>query len=377
MRDHGTGTISKRADGRWMGKVRIGTDDQGRPRRKSVYGATRAEVVRKMKQVRAEYEGGGVVATDRRVTFGQHADTFVSATLEARVAAGTMKRSTAEWYGHMLSHAIPTLGRKRLDAVVPADIERLMVAVADLAPSTRRGVFTAVSKCLDSAVRDGLLSRNPCAALDRPSAQQSEARHLSVPEVRSLVAAADGWMRAAVLVLAVTGLRRGELLALRWADLDLGAGVLHVAATLTRTRSDGLVRTPAKTARSRRSVPLAPVAVQALALHRNALSAAPLPSAPVFPNTVGGWMEPRNFTRAFQAVAEAAGVDATPHTLRHSAATAMIAAGTPLTVVSDLLGHADIRITVSVYNHTVDEQRRAATDALGDAIGASSAKAGR
>jgi integrase len=369
MRDHGSGTVSKRKDGRWMGKVRVGTDDLGRPRRKSVYGSSRAEVVKKMKEVRAEYESGTTVATDRRTTFAQHADLYVSATLEARVAAGTLKRSSCEWYAAMLRHGIPTLGRKRLDAITPADIERLVVSLSGLSPSTRRGVFTAVSKCLDSAVRDGLLPRNPCTALERPTVRSAEAKHLAVEEVRSLVSAAEGWMRAAVLVLAVTGLRRGELLALTWADADLDAGVLHVSATLSRTKADGLARTAAKTASSRRSVPLAPVAVQALRDHRSALSATPLPSAPVFANSTGGWMEPRNFSRAFQVAARAAGVDATPHTLRHSAATAMIASGTPLTVVSDLLGHSDIRITAGVYNHTVDAQRRAAADALGAAMG--------
>jgi integrase len=343
-----------------MGQVSLGVGPDGKRRRKAVYAATRAEARKRMREVRLAHESGEQVATDGRTTLAAWIERYTSTSLESSVAAGRIKRSTAEWHTAMLKRAEP-LARKRLEALRPSDIEAWVLGLEGAA-STVRGAFTALSRCLDVAVRDGLLSRNPCASVDRPSGGSAEAVFLDMAQVRALIDACDPWMRAAVLVMATTGIRRGELLALRWADIDLAAGTLRVTGTVVRTKTDGLVRTAPKSAAGIRTVPLPPVAVKAL--RRG------LPHAPVFPSEAGGWVEPRNFSRRFAKVAAAAGLPhATPHALRHSAATAMIAAGVPVPVVSDMLGHGDIRVTVGTYTHVIDQQRRAASDALAAALG--------
>jgi integrase len=361
--------VYRRDDGRWTGQVSLGVDPAtGRRRRKTVYGATRAEVVAQLKDLTRAADDGEVVVTDGRATVEDFVKGYIATALEAQVAAGRVKRSTAEWHAAMLRHVCDRLGKRRLDSLVPADVERLTVDLsrAGLSSSTVKGVHVALRKALGVALRDGLVRRNVAAAVPAPTVVVEEARFLGVEGLRSLIAAAEGRMRLAVVLLTLTGMRRGELLALRWSDVDLEAGTVSINGTLSRTKADGLARTAPKSRASRRTVLLPPMAVAELAAARAARPA--LPSAPVVPNRTGGFWDPRGFTRAFAKTADEAGVDCGVHSLRHSAATAMIAQGATLKTVSDVLGHADIRVTADVYGHVIDEQRRAAAAGIERAL---------
>jgi len=352
-------------DGRWQVKISLGTGPDGKRRRRSVYGATKREALEKAKAARREFEGTGTAVTNRRTTVRQWVGSYIAGPLESRVVAGSIERSTGEWYASMLNnHVVPALGAKRLASLAPSDIEAMLAGLAGVSQSTRRGAFTSLSRALDIAVRDGLIARNPASLVQRPAKDSTEAMFLDIEQLKALIAKAEGPMRVPVLILAVTGIRRGELLALRWSDVELEAGTLSVSAGMRRTKAEGLERAGAKTPSSRRTVPV-PTAVIA---ELKSLKRDVLPGAPAFPTKSGGFQDPRNFNRKFALIAGKAGLDATPHALRHSAATAMIAAGVPLTTVADVLGHSDIRITASVYNHVVDAQRRAAVGVLGDAL---------
>ena len=171
------------------------------------------------------------------------------------------------------------------------------------------------------------------------------------------------------MLIASTGLRKGEALALRWDRVDLGAGTLKVAATLGRI-GDRLVISEPKTARSRRTVPLSPASVAMLRKHRTEQKAERLragnqwtDSGLVFTTELGGPVDPRNLLRVIEAAAKTAGVEGVGvHTLRHSAAVAWLEAGVHIKAVADLLGHSSIAITGDMYGHTSDDTARAAID---------------
>jgi integrase len=198
-------------------------------------------------------------------------------------------------------------------------------------------------------------------ALARPPRKAHvEVVALTVEEARALLAAAAGNRLEVLFTLALkTGMRRGELLALRWEDVDLDKGVLQVRGTLRRTRAGLRIGTP-KTAASRRRVVLSPSSVAALRRHlarqveeRRAAGGLWQDHGLVFPNTLGRPMEPRCLlSDVYRPLLERAGLPPiTFHALRHTAATLLLAEGEHPKVVQELLGHAQVSITLDRYSH--------------------------
>ena len=225
---------------------------------------------------------------------------------------------------------------------------------------------------LDGAVRDGLIARNPAALVTRPGVERREARHLDGSGVAAVLKAAEtSRYYPALVLIAATGLRKGEALALRWdtSVVNLDEGWLKVRSTLGRV-GGALVSSEPKTERSRRTVPLSPAVVAMLRKHKAAQAAEKLRAANqwrdsglVFTNEFGGPVDPRNLLRVIEAAAKAAGVDGVGvHTLRHSAAVGWLEAGVHIKAVADMLGHSSISVTGDIYGHTSDGAARAAVD---------------
>jgi integrase len=279
------------------------------------------------------------------------------------------------------THIVPTLGHRRLDQLTPSDIEALILTKrsAGLSDSTVRAIYTVCRAILETAVRDGHVRRNVAAAVKRPTIGRQDARYLSTAEVgQLLMAAREDRLYPLLVLLLGTGLRRGEALALHWRDVDLSAAVLRVRWTIARVAGE-LVFTEPKTERSRRFVSLPSPLVDALKRHRAAQAAERLaaviwqPRAGhedlVFPTHAGTPTDPRNALRAFAAIAERAGLPGVGlHTLRHTAASALIASGAHVKVVQEMLGHSSYGITADIYSHVNIEQQREAADRLGQAF---------
>ncbi|WP_412458846.1 tyrosine-type recombinase/integrase [Mycolicibacterium fortuitum] len=211
----------------------------------------------------------------------------------------------------------------------------------------------------------------------RPAVAPKEARYLSTDDVRRLLNHLDGLRyRLAVLVLAATGMRRGEVAGLRWSDVDLTKGELTVAGVVVRV-AGALEWTAPKTDRSRRRIPLTTGLVAELKAHRKTQIAERLHSGDqwtdtgaVFATEVGGWLDPRNLLRTVEIAAGKAGIENVgAHTLRRSAAVGWLESGVHIKAAADLLGHASISITGDLYGHTSDDAARAAIKGLGDALG--------
>lgn len=299
------------------------------------------------------------------------------------LAVSNRKESTRALYATLCrKHLEPApFGVVTLDRLRPSDIEALVLALRakGLSDSTVRQVYTILRAGLDGAVRDGLVSRNAVALVKRPGIQRREARHLDASGVAAVLKAAEGSRyHTALVLIASTGLRKGECLALRWDSdvLNLDEGWLKVRKTLGRVGNE-LVFSEPKTDRSRRTVPLSPAVVTMLRKHRTEQKAERLragnqwqDSGLVFTTEFGGPVDPRNLLRVVEAAAETAGVDGVGvHTLRHSIAVGWLESGVHIKAVADLLGHSSISITGDIYGHTTDNAARGAVDGWSGALG--------
>jgi integrase len=372
-------SIYRRAsDGKWVGTLDLGRDANGKRRRHVVYGQLRREVVAKLDEARRRLAADEPVK-DARLTVAMLVEDWIRKALPA----SHRKATTQDNYAIIAeTHLVPApFGAITLDRLRPSDIEALLTAkrAAGLSDSTVRLIYTVARSALDIAVRDGLVRRNVAASVRRPTIKRADARYLTVDEVGRLLEAAKGDRLEPLIVLMLgTGLRRGEALALHWSDVDLVAGHVRVRWTLSRVGHELAFDQP-KTERSRRFVPLPSPVADTLKRHRIVQAAerlavvawAPWEEHPdlVFPTVIGTPTDPRNALRAFAGIAEGAGLSGVGlHTLRHSAASALIASGAHIKVVQELLGHSSYGITADIYSHVAIEQQREAAERLGEAF---------
>lgn len=382
-RSNGEGTVRQRPDGRWEARLTWKDDATGATRRRSFYGLTMREAKAKMTAGRERVKVGAPVV-DARTPLATWIDEWARTSLEA----SSRKAATKSLYRTLARvHLSPApLGTMPLATIKPSHVEALTMRMRreGSSDSTVRTTYTVLRAVLDAAVRDGHVADNVAARVKRPAVSgradgRDEARHMTPTEVRAVLDAAKGTRYAAVLsLIAGTGMRRGEALALRWEDVDLEAGVLRVRGTLSRVDGE-LVRTNPKTAKSTREIPVTPGVVALIRSHRDAQAAERTwaestwaESGFVFATEFGRPIDPRNLFRAFVAAVKRSGVDPEGvglHTLRHSAATGMLDAGIPLHVVSRILGHSSVAITGDIYGHADDARQRDAVDVLGAALG--------
>ena len=374
-RAHGEGSIYKRSDGRWCGSIRH-DDAEGRSTRTVLYGRTKSEVRDKLKAAIARVDEGAPVR-DATATVGA----WLKEWRETQLAASNLKPTTRSLYTSCSkNHLEPEpFGKITLDRLKPSHIDRLILDLREkeLASSTVRQIYHVLRLALAGAVRDKHIARNPCEAVARPTTERREARYLSAADVSALLGAAESSRYHALLeLIARTGMRRGEALALKWQDVDLEAGTLRIRGTLARVDGKLLVTEP-KTAKSRRTLPLSPALIARLKWQQGTQTRECKRAGNtwyetgfVFTTETGRPVDGRDLYRTLQAAAKRAKLTGVGiHTLRHSAATVMLENGVNLKAVSDLLGHSSIAITGDVYAHVSEKTARDAIDALSNAIG--------
>lgn len=258
---------------------------------------------------------------------------------------------------------MPALATVPLARLTPAQLQRLYrdKLASGVAPTTVLHIHKVLSRALAQALREDLVSRNVATLVDPPRVGAANVRAFSIEQARRFVAGVSGSrLEAAFLVALGAGLRRGELLALSWDDVRLEDGHLAVRRSLMKVPGGWQLAEP-KNAASRRVVKLPEFAVDALRRHRTRQLeerlAAPVweDSTLVFTTTVGTPIDGRNFLREFKEIAARAGMPATftVHSLRHSAATLMLALGVQPKVVQEALGHSRIAVTMDLYSHVL------------------------
>lgn len=375
-RANNEGSLTQLPNGSWQARLSYIDPDTGQRKRLAFYGKTAKVAAAKMKAARERLDAGAP-PKDATRTVADWLAHWRATTLTVSDRAESTRSNYATLSRKHLE--AESFGAMTLDKLRPTDVEKLILALRGdgLSDSTVRAIYTVLRLALDGAVRDGLLARNPAAQVRRPGVKRREAKHLPADVVTAVLRAAEDSRYHPALVLAVaTGLRRGEVCALRWDAVDLDAGTLRVISTVSRV-DRRLVFSEPKTDRSRRTVPLSPAVVSMLKKHRTAQKEDRLRAGNqwtetgyVFTTELGTVVDPRNLLRVVQVAAKKAKVEGVgAHTLRHSAATAWLEAGVPLKVASDLLGHSSVAITADIYMHSTDESARAAVDTLASRLG--------
>ncbi len=350
-RGNNEGSISKRKDGRWMGRYTVHAADG--PKQRAVYGKTRKEVSEKLTKAMAERDNG-VVYDDENLTVGAYLDKWLGG------LKGAMRESTLSRYEIAIRcHIKPSMGRVRLRNLSPAHLSSFYQSKLSEghAPASVNKLHVTLHKALGQAVKWGMIPRNVASVVQAPRPAPEEMRTLTAEEVRALLDAARGDRLEALYVMAVyTGMRQGELLALKWQDMDLEDGYVSVRRTLTR--GGGLLLGEPKTKKSRRTIRLTATAVEALHAHlarqleeMEQMGSLYRPGGLVFANEVGGIINPSNLRqRSFARLLGRAGLPPMRfHDLRHTCATLLLGSNVHPKYVQEILGHANIAISLDSY----------------------------
>ena len=271
------------------------------------------------------------------------------------------------------------LGRKAIAHLTPQEVELLYAQklAEGLSATTVHHLHAVLHRALEKAMRQGMVARNVCDLVDAPRMKRHHMQVYDADQAKILLEAVAGDRFEALYVLALTtGMREGELLALRWDDVKLDLGTLSVRATLQNLGGHLALGEP-KTAQSRRQIRLTPRAVAALRQHHLRQAEERLLMGPawhdqglVFPNRLGGLMDGLNFLKqGYYRILEKAGLPRIRfHDLRHTAATLLLRQGVNPKVVSEMLGHAQVSITLDIYSHVLPDMQDAAVQAMEKAL---------
>ncbi|MEU8252250.1 tyrosine-type recombinase/integrase [Nonomuraea sp. NPDC048916] len=406
-RTSGEGTLYQRTDGRWEGAAYVPTTD-GQARRIRVYGKTRREAADKLtKKINDHRQKLPLPARDPAL--GDYLTTWLN-----HIAVHKVRPNTLARYRACLRLYFPApLLKKKLSQLTAKDIrlwlDQLRVTcrccalgtdttrdphAADpqkrprccalgrccqryLSPLTIQYIHALLRTALEHAVREDDLARNVARNVQVPVGRQQRTEPFSPAEARTFLDAAQGFRLHALFDLALrTGMRRGELLGLRWSDLDLTGGTLAIRQTLQYVPGTGLVITPTKTPSSERRIALPRETIASLTRHRAQQQADHTAAGPawtetglVFTTKTGAPLQPSNVNRDFHQLLRGAGLRKIRfHDLRHSCASLLLDQGVDLIVIKELLGHAHIAITADVYAHVRLRLQRDAIERMSGAL---------
>ena len=400
VRANGDGTVYQRKDSRWEAAGYVLAPGNTR-KRVRVYGTTRKDALAKLtEKIAASNRGLPIPSAQGSVAV------YLTYWLE-NVVVHQLRENTHTRYTTCVNrYLIPGLGKKKLTKLTAKDIRTWLnqlrttcqcctrgidarrdqprcCAVGQccrklLSPLTLTYIHSVLKSALEHAVREEEIHRNVARNVRTGTPRPRRFEPLTADEARQFLAATRGHRLHALFELALhTGLRKGELLGLRWEDLDLDAGTAAIRRTLQRTNAGGLTALPTKTRASERRIALPARCLQSLKRHeeeqqrdRDAAGAEWQHNGYVFTTPQGTAIDPTNLTRTFTALLRKAGLRRIRfHDLRHSTATLLLEQGVELVVIKELLGHAHIGVTATVYAHVRLRLQRQVIDTLSIALG--------
>jgi integrase len=374
-RGNGEGTIVKRADGRWAAAI-IFDGYQ----RKWIYGKTRRDVSDRLRKIRSDVAEGRPVMNDR-LTVAEYLNRWLY-----EVAKQRTRPMTWRGYEHLVRlHILPTLGRVRLAKLTPQHVHSLVtqkVREGRLSPRTIQYMHSVLRAALNQAVRWRMVHYNAAAMVSTPRVTRREVLVLTPETARRLLDAARGDRLEALYSVALAlGLRQGEALGLKWDDIDLETGMLHVRRASQRIPHQGTQLVETKTARSRRTLVMPPIVISALHAHRARQAIERLAAGErwvdldqVFPSEKGTLADGPNITHRFHKLLKRAGLPSMRfHDLRHACASLLLVQGVHPRVVMETLGHSQISLTMNTYSHVLPALQRDAADLMEAVLSAPSA----
>lgn len=371
-RANGEGSIyHRKSDGRWVGSITLPDGS-----RKVFYGKKQSEVVEKINEALHD-QRRGMLATGPNVTVQEYMEQWLE-----DIHKPVVKLSTYKNYQDLLrSYITPGLGRVKLQSLTPQQVQAFYSKKLKdgLAPKTINNIHGVLHKALDNAVKWTIVPRNVCDAVTPPRVARKEKTVLSPEQARNLLKQIKNHRMEALFTLAiVTGMREGELLALRWQDIDFAGCSLQVKRTVRYMKGYGHVESEPKTVKSRRKIMLPLFAVEVLSLHKARQEELRRESAEawidrdlIFATAEGNYLALTTLRRAFNSVLKQAGLPHMRfHDLRHSAATILLSRGTHPKVVQEILGHSQISMTLDVYSHVLPSMQDDVSKGWDDDFGA-------
>ena len=365
------GSIFKRADGRWVAAVSLPGG-----KRLTKYGKTRRECSEWVQETRNQIDAG-MTTEGARIRMDKFLDNWLDA------VKPTLRPKTWHQYEQIVrQHIKPDLEAIRLKDLRPDHVQTLYTSQLErgLGPRSVRLIHAVLHRALNQALRWGIVSRNVCDAVDKPKQPRAEMRILDVEQAQVLLKAAEGHRLEALFHLAITtGLRQGDLLGLKWSDLDWDTGALQIQRQLQRVPGEGLMLVEPKSAAGRRSVVLGQTVLAKLRKHKKRQIEERLFAGGrwqeqdlIFRSTIGSPLDARNVCRTFKAILKATDLpDIRFHDLRHTAATLMLQQGIHPKVVQERLGHSSITLTLDTYSHVLPNMQQDAAAKMDHLFGAS------
>lgn len=377
---NGEGSITKRKDGRYMGRYTVES------KRKAVYGDSFEEVRQKLNEILNEIAKGAYVEPNK-----YSVEKWLREWLEL-YALPTVKRSTYISYeGYVRIHLVPEIGQIKLTSLSTRDLQKFFKEKAGteekkgLAPKTLRNIYNMLHSALDQAVADHKILRNPTLNVKLPKVKSKEMRVLTVEEQAVLQEAVSRFdeLHAYGITFAVsTGVRLGELLALRWKDVNEKEHYIYVRRTLGRLQkvdekghlvkkekgtpsTEIVVRSP-KSELSMRKIPLFDELWDDLMAYKekqnalkDALGSEYQDQGYIFATPLGHHNDPKVYQTLFKRIVADAGIEsANFHALRHTFATRALESGMDIKVLSALLGHAQASTTLNLYGHVLPDHKK-------------------
>lgn len=372
-RANGEGSVSVRKDGTFEVKVSYYDSSTGEAKRKTFYGKTRKEAVDKMKAFEEEIKKG-ILPTKEKLTVSQWLDRWAETYAKNRV-----RQNTFEGYKIAINaHLKPTIGAFILKELRPDQVQKMLNE--RLASGNQRTggplgarmveyIYTVLHMALEQAVKNSLVARNVCDAVDKPKKRKHEFMPWTTEQMNQFLSTTQATRMFPVYMLVWgTGLRRSELLGLRWQDVDLKKGTITVNQTMVRVKGGYTFGEP-KTKKSRRTIPLPGAVTSTMKAWKTAQNKEKLAFdgeynglGLVFCNEIGQPYPPEQIGRTFKQDLEKAKLPGIRfHDLRHGHATMLLELGEDLKVISDRLGHSTITLTADTYSHVREKMQSAAS----------------
>ena len=363
-RANNEGTIFYReARRKWVGQVSL----EGR--RLTKYADTQRECRDWIRETLTKI-GSGLTFQGTQVTLAEYMSSYLDGKEISR------RQGTVHQYRQIAGqYILPFMGKMRLQEIQPSHIKQLYLARREAGASPRlvQMIHTLLYGVMKQAMREGILGRNPVESVERPKVEQAEMQILTEVQAQQLVIASDSSRVGALIYLALmTGMREGELLGLKWSDLDWAKGILHVHRQLQFVSGQGNVLMSPKTRAGRRQIKLGQGTLERLASHREQLDLQKAAmgdrweeNGMMFPNTFGRPMADKHMYQEFKKLLKANNLpDIRFHDLRHTSISFLLDMGTPVNTVQRRAGHSKASITTDTYGHSLSHSEDEAAEKI-------------
>ena len=375
-RKRGEGSVHLRKDGRWEGRVVIGYDDKGLPITKNVLAKTKTECTDKLKKLRESCSSQPGEKLRSSMLFGDWLDFWYQ-----NYSKPKLRPTTQMGYENAIyKHIVPALGKISLDELTTNGLQQFCANLKKegrlirtdlygkgMSDRSVRSCYAVIRMALDRAVKDGLIRVNPAADCKCPPKNAKEMKVLTREEMQRFLIQAkeEGYFELFLLELA-TGLRRGEVLALQWDDLDFATGELRIQRQVYRANSKLVVSEP-KTKAALRTIVLPPSLVEVMKEYGQGVASRWMFPSPAKEDSP---LDPATCRKRLQIILEHAGCKKVSfHALRHTFVSTALESDMDVKTLSTIIGHVSAATTLDIYSHITDEMRRTAAAKIDKGIG--------